>query len=181
MRGRYLWVGLAPLAAMLAIGTFAQTPVGIGAVVITKLSTPVYPLIARLAHVYGEVDVTVGIRRDGSVDSAVVNSGPRLLWDAALESARRSQFECRQCSQAVTPYLLTYTFQLGPPEVCAEGVVKTNSTTDDNETYPQVVRSQNHITVTDRAFGTCDLAAETPRKVRSIKCLFLWKCGYRSN
>jgi len=156
----------------------AQTPTGTkGGVVIAKLSAPIYPMIARTAHIFGEVHLTLGIQRDGSIESATVTSGPPLLRQAALNSARGSQYDCRGCSAAVTEYSLVYKFQLGPDPGC-EVTKKTLQASGKEQSYPQVIQSENHVTVIDRPVELCDPAAEIG-KVRSVKCLFLWKCGYR--
>jgi TonB family protein len=106
-------------------------------VTLTKLSPPVYPPLCRQARIMGDVKIQVKIRRDGSVDSAAVISGHRLLQEAALDSARKSKFECRGC-EAITTYSLIYTFGF-------------------------------------REDGSdCSV-----RRLRSAKCLYLWKCGPR--
>src|SRR6202043_2736512 len=64
------------------------------AVVISKLIAPVYPTIARTAHVAGDVELMLEVRQDGSIESAAVTSGSPLLQRAALTSAYLSQFEC---------------------------------------------------------------------------------------
>lgn len=60
----------------------AQSPTVTGtpdnAVVLTKLSPPVYP-IALTARIKGDIELLLDIRRDGSVESATVISGPPLL------------------------------------------------------------------------------------------------------
>jgi outer membrane biosynthesis protein TonB len=47
---------------------------------------------------FGDVKLDLSIHRDGSVESADVVSGHAMLKQAALEGARRSQFECRGCN-----------------------------------------------------------------------------------
>jgi len=81
-------------------------------VVLAKLSSPVYPPLARQAQITGDVKIQVWIWRNGSVASADVVSGHPMLKLAALASAQKSTFECHGCSQELTPYSLTYTFGL---------------------------------------------------------------------
>jgi len=81
-----------------------------GTVVLTKLSPPVYPPLARQARISGDVIVRVVIRPDGSVESAEVLEGHPMLKQAAVDSARKSQYECHECSESGSSYLLTYTF-----------------------------------------------------------------------
>ena len=88
----------------------AQTPQP--EVILTKLSPPVYPPLARQARIAGEVRVEVSIRKDGTLAPARLLSGHPMLAPAALESAKQSTFECRTCVEPLTTYLLTYTFEL---------------------------------------------------------------------
>jgi TonB family protein len=112
-------------ACLFAVATNSQaqdTAAGRGpesGVVLTKLSPPVYPPLARQARITGDVKIQIGIRRDGSVASADVISGPSMLKQAALESAQKSTFECEGwssgvfvvgCRDAVAPFTLIYTF-----------------------------------------------------------------------
>jgi Gram-negative bacterial TonB protein C-terminal len=137
-----------------------------GDVVVTKLSPPTYPQLVRVAHIVGDVTVTLGIRQDGTIESSNATSGPPMLYKAALQSAQQSQFECRNCSDAITSYTLVYTFKLNDQPCC--------SPTADLH----VTQSENHVTAIDNAICFCDPAAG-PWKVRSAKCLYLWKCGIR--
>jgi TonB family protein len=136
-------------------------------VVLTKLSPVVFPQLARMANIVGEVKVEMGIRKDGSVASAEFVSGHVMLKQAALESAQKSQFECRGCSEAVTPYLLTYTFEIKDDGNCCDAQSRT----------PEVTRSQAQITIVSAQICICDPASTTTKKIRSAKCLYLWKCG----
>ncbi|HEY3971374.1 MAG TPA: energy transducer TonB [Candidatus Sulfotelmatobacter sp.] len=79
-------------------------------VVMTRLFPPVYPPLARQARVVGDVRIQLTIGTDGSVESAEVVSGHPMLKQAALDSAQKSQFECRRCTDSGMSYSLTYTF-----------------------------------------------------------------------
>jgi TonB family protein len=57
-------------------------------VFLAKLHDPVYPPIARTARIYGDIHLTLQIRKDGTIQSVEVVSGPPLLQHAALESAQ---------------------------------------------------------------------------------------------
>jgi len=140
-------------------------------VVLTTLSEPTYPPVANAAHITGDVDLMLTIRRDGSVESTVVVSGHPVLKQAALDSAQRSQFECRGCGEAVTAYAFKYKFQItsrGYPKDCY----------DPNEKQPsaEVDLSRHQVTVSAWVRGICDPAV---LRVRSAKCLYLWRCGTR--
>jgi TonB family protein len=141
---------------------------------LSKLSPPAYPPMARIARVLGQVEIAVKIREDGTVDSAtVVMSASPLLNEAALSSARQSQFDCAHCDQATPPYVLTYNFEIATRD----------PTKDCNEAEPtpppaQVDASKHQVTVSTLPMFTCDPSAEFI-KVRSAKCLYLWKCSVR--
>jgi TonB family protein len=108
-------------------------------VLLTKLFPPAYPPLSRGARITGDVKVRLGIRRDGSIASQEVISGHPMLNLAAMESAQKSVFECRRCSEEVTVYSLTYTFAL-----------------------------RDHV--------DCSV-----RRLHSVKCLYLWRCGAWQN
>ena len=102
------------LALLIAQCVWAQTASSTepaqSAAVLTKLSPPVYPPLARQAAISGDVVVQLSIAQDGSVKSAQLFSGNPMLAPAALESARKSQFECAKCNEPLTSYVLTYTY-----------------------------------------------------------------------
>ena len=77
-----------------------------------SVGNPGYPPLALLANITGEVVLSLEIQKDGGVESAVVVSGHPMLAKAALESARKSRFACTACAKEVTPYLVTYSYQL---------------------------------------------------------------------
>jgi TonB family protein len=78
-------------------------------VILTKLSPPVYPPLARQARITGDVKIQLAIRQDGSIESVLLLSGHPMLAPAALENARQSQYQCNGCT-GETEYVLTYTF-----------------------------------------------------------------------
>jgi Gram-negative bacterial TonB protein C-terminal len=155
----------------------AQSPTATGtqenAAVLTKLSPPVYPPIALTAHITGDIELLLNIRKDGSVVSASVIDGPPLLQQAALSSAKQSQFQCLRCTEELTSYRLFYAFRIdNSPDACSapDACKYPASPTHD----PEVTQSDNHITLTNPSPGCiCDYV----KKVRSVKCLYLWKCG----
>jgi TonB family protein len=146
-------------------------------VVITKLFQPVYPPLAKQTRITGDVELTLEVKADGSVESAIVVSGHPLLKQAAVDSALHSQFACKNCGEGVRSLKMLYSFQLGPTSYCTEGPPTANSD-EKQETYPRVTVSLNHVSIIDQPVGTCDLAfIATEKKVRSAKCLYLWRCG----
>lgn len=145
-------------------------------VVLTKLFQPIYPPLARQTHIMGDVEITVNVTNDGSVDSATVVDGPLLLTQAALESAKHSQFDCRNCAEGLRSFQLVYSFHLVPASCAAESEMP--NTGANSKSYPQVLQTQNHVAITDRAAIICDPAIDR-RRVRSAKCLYLWTCGWK--
>jgi TonB family protein len=138
-----------------------------GDVVIVSLFSPDYPKLARSAGVTGDVELKLEIRSDGSVASAIVVNGHPLLKEAALSSALRSRFECRACDNQVIQYLLTYSFQLvaSPDWPCPEAAAQ------------RVSQTQNHVIVTAEPVAMHINFANV--RVRSAKCIYLWKCDSR--
>lgn len=150
-----------------------------GGVALTRLSPPIYPRIALTARIYGDVDLNLSVRQDGSVESVAVVSGPPLLQRAAVNSAQQSQFECRKCGDGSSSYRLLYTFQLGPSSYCTNRTEESHAT-EQEQPYPRVTQAQNHVTVIDQPVAFCDQEGiVVGMKVRSAKCLYLWKCGLR--
>ncbi len=141
---------------------------------LVKLTDPVYPRLARVARITGTVDVEVRVRQDGTIESTNVLSGHPMLRESALDSAQKSQFECRGCD-VVSPYRLAYTFRLVPPDL-----TKDCKWTDEelNAHSVEADAGRGRVTVTAVAMYTCDPAVQL-RRVRSLKCLYLWRCGVR--
>jgi protein TonB len=54
---------------------------------------PVYPGIAKAAHVEGSVVVEAVISRQGTIESLHVVSGPQMLQNAALEAIRAARYQ----------------------------------------------------------------------------------------
>jgi TonB family protein len=174
MKRAFISAGVLFLFASFSItgaeNTFAQTRPGeetlVTGAVLTKLSPPIYPPLALQARISGAVRVEVSIRMDGSIESARLVDGHAILKDSALDSARKSLFECRNCVEPLTPYLLTYTFEMKDNGDCCNAM---NRAVD-------VSHSQGHIVIVAPAQCICDPAVAS-RRFRSAKCLYLWKCG----
>lgn len=151
----------------------AESGVRKSEVVLSKLSPPIYPRLAQQARITGTVEIELRIRQDGTIDSAQIISGHPMLRDAALESARQSLFECKECAQAITSYTLAYRFTIiprDPPKTCDE---------PEQAPPPAEMDTMKHeVIVSAWQMWTCDPSVELIR-VRSAKCLYLWKCGVR--
>jgi TonB family protein len=177
---RYALAGVALLSCV--IGTsWAQdasdSNQALEGAVITKLTPLIYPPLARQTRITGNVELRLEVRKDGSVASAVVVSGHPLLRQKALENEQQSQFACNDCSsEDVRSYRLVYTFELGPTSHCTDEPNKSSASPE--QSYPRLTQSQGHVTLVDQPVGTCDLAGTIKySKVRSAKCLYLWKCA----
>jgi hypothetical protein len=142
-------------------------------VILTKLGTVAYPLIAKTAHIEGDVTIEVSIRQDGSIESATAIDGPALLYRVALTSAQQSQFECRNCSD-VTLYRMVYSFHLVYPKLSSEEQNECFKTYKAQIT-PKIVLAGNHVVFTDagEVYVDCVISFH----VRSWKCFYLWRCG----
>jgi len=150
-------------------------------VVLTVLSRPTYPPLARQARISGDVELMLRIRQDGSIESAVVVSGHPLLAQSAIDSAQHSRFECRICSETLTSLRFVYTFQLIAPETCCGAKEDGTEKNESSDQIPRVTQSLNRVTLLARAGPVCicDPGPDVKYKVRSAKCLYLWRCGTR--
>ena len=150
-------------------------------VVLKSLVPPLYPSTAIAQGIDGDVRLKVSVRADGSVESVTAIDGNRILIQAAVESAKQSQFECKGCA-GLTETSLTYSFKRpqSPPDpcCCTEGHESSNKPTT------EVSEPEGHITITHAPLCVCPDAcalnwAREHSTFRSAKCLYLWKCGTR--
>src|ERR1700690_2232351 len=148
-----------------------------GEIVLTKLDGVAYPRDARNAAIQGKVQLRLQFKSDGTIESVnVVHADHVMLVEAAIGSARASHFECRNCVGTVPAYSLTYEFQIvasDPEQYCK---------TPDKPPLPTLDASLHKVAVFANEVWTCDPAAvirHTYTRVRSAKCLYLWKCGLR--
>lgn len=147
-----------------------------GTVVLTKLSPPVFPRNAWLAHMAGDVELWVTVGHDGVLRSVELFSGGPVLIPAAMASAKQSEFECRGCGDHEQSYLLTYSFRIKGD--CPDYGPNCKGAVQDDK--PQIEHSAAHVSITVRPVCTCDpVVAITKVKVYSARCLYLWKCGWR--
>jgi TonB family protein len=146
-------------------------------VVLTNLAPPVYPPIAKQARISGDVELSIEVQQNGSVASATLIKGHPLLAQAAIDSAKHSKFDCRNCPGNGPTSRLLYSFELGPTSYCAQNSKPSNQRVEE-QPYPRISQVDAHITIVDRPVGTCDMPGVVgDAKVRSLKCLYLWKCG----
>ena len=77
------------------------------------LPQPIYPGEARKTHVTGQVKVRVVVAETGKVMSADIVSGPKPLWLAAIEAARKARFNPTLIGDTAVKItgILTYDFK----------------------------------------------------------------------
>jgi TonB family protein len=169
------WVLIASLVSpAIGLAQASGTSDSTTGVSVTKLAQPVYPRLAQQAHITGTVNIEVRVARNGTVQSATVISGHPMLRDSALRSARQSQFECERCSAEVSSYSLAYEFRLVAPDLTKDCTKWTDE--ELNAHSVEFDSAHGRVTVSAMEVWTCDPAVQL-RKVRSAKCLYLWRCG----
>jgi TonB family protein len=133
------------------------------------VANPSYPPLASQARISGDVVLRLGIRKDGTVESVDVVSGHAMLVKAAVESARQSQFTCTACTEPVTSYLVTYSYQLASSSDSPDWPC--------SESHQHTTLSPNMVTVAEEPHMVHPYFVSV--KARSPKCLYLWRCGSR--
>ena len=134
-----------------------------------------YPPLARQTRITGDVELTLDVAPNGSVRYVTVVKGHPVLTMAAVDSARSSRFDCKMCGEGTNAYKITYTFQLSDSQGCC--IATANASPEQNDVPARGVKqSGNHVTVFDQPVCMCDPAFEIGRR-RSIRCLYLWRCG----
>lgn len=145
-------------------------------IVLSKLFPPAYPFLARQALLAGTVKLQLSIRKDRTLADVTALSGPSLLKEAAIESAEKSQFDCRQCGKAIATYILSYKFEL-PGQLSETGDKCSKNPLHDD---PEVTYSDGQVTVVPPKWCLSGFACPSPQRVRAAKCLYLWKCEIRT-
>jgi Gram-negative bacterial TonB protein C-terminal len=170
-------VFIVALLAAPCLTVSAQTLSGTaaGQVVLADLSTPTYPPVARQANITGDETVLVTVKPDVTVESAVVESGhPMLvLRQAAMDSASQSRFQCHNCKEQMA-YRLVYAFKIVQGANCCDA----RAVAPKVEHHPDGP-AQSHVDIEAEQVCICDPAAVMTKKIRSPKCLYLWKCSSR--
>jgi TonB family protein len=153
------------------------------AIILGKLPAPIYPPLARTARVIGDVQINLSINADGTIKSATIATGHPLLVQAALDSVKQSRFDCRGCIEGSSnSEIVTYSFRMSAREpdpcCCSSGKPQPDS-------LLQVSKSGDHIVLTGPPGCICPdectrASALKHAQFRSVKCLFLWKCGFHN-
>jgi|SRR5579862_271943 len=142
--------------------------------ILVKVAPLVYPPLARQTRIEGDVVIYVEVAPNGAVETSKVISGHPLLAETALGSSNLSQYECRNCPAEGWHGTFTYDFKLDPTD-CVE------TTKDKPEQTTRMTQTGNHVMVSDWPRGFCAKpipgTGASPQKIRSIRCLYLWRCG----
>ena len=165
------------------IGALAQQPASTaphldapkGNAILVNLSQPIYPPLAHQANIHGEGRVAVMVYPDGKTD-VTVESGHPMLKQAALDSAKQSRFECRNCDAAVS-YQLLYSFRLIRGSDCCSAISVPARVALEPGSSDATGPRQTHINITTEEICLCDPDVQLTKKSRSLKCLYLWKCS----
>jgi len=88
---------------------------GVSAGLLVQPIRPVYPGIAKAAHMEGAVVIEAIISKSGQIESAHVISGPAMLQSAALEAVRAARYSPYRLNGEATEVETTITinFRLG--------------------------------------------------------------------
>jgi TonB family protein len=100
------------MAEVVMLSAFAQDPPPAPSLRAINLRAPEYPPIAVAARVSGEVDLKITLLDDGTLGTVEVESGPQMLRQAAVESAKGSKFPPATKERASESYALIYRFVL---------------------------------------------------------------------
>lgn len=117
---------------------------------------PIYPQMARIAHIQGEVWIEIELSPAGEIVAMRTPTGHPLLVAAAVESLILSKLVCESCGDKNAMFTVLYRFTMPEtprPATCEEG---------------------NPVAcLAGRQAAT--------RRTRSARCLYLWKCGWSAS
>jgi TonB family protein len=120
-----------------------------------KRTEPVYPQMARIAHIQGEVLIELELDPQGTVVGLRPVSGHPILIQAASESLRASKFTCEDCGEENGVFSVVIRFKMAdPPKLVSQPSLASN------EGSPAGARAQI-----------------STRRRRSARCLYLWRCA----
>jgi len=98
------------LGVLMVTGTAAQEP----SLRWEEFHEPVYPQMARIAHISGRVVLEVTLQPDNSVTIQDVSGHPILVL-AARDSIQKSKLSCENCGQEPHTFSVTYEFKIIDP------------------------------------------------------------------
>jgi hypothetical protein len=62
---------------------------------------PLYPPIAKVAHVHGTIDFHLSVGDDGAAKDATMDSGPKMLWQATTDAIAKWKFSADDSGKVV--------------------------------------------------------------------------------
>jgi hypothetical protein len=139
------------------------------------IGLPIYPPLAIQANITGRVEAEFTIAQDGSVTTFRILSGPPLLLQSVTDSYSKSRFTCEGCQRAEYTYRVTYDFVL-PPDRFAKACAYIAKTGKEPDMPCSAQDKPDHVTVRPK-HAVCVAADPAAPRVRSARCLWLWKCG----
>lgn len=71
---------------------------------------PIYPPIANVAHISGDVRLALNVAADGTITNVKVVSGPLMLVQSAKDAIIKWRFHCDDCNYGAS---FTHEFVLG--------------------------------------------------------------------
>ena len=142
---------------------------------LVHLEIPVYLPLAIQANVSGAVEMELTITQDGTVKSSKALSGHPLLARAVTDSLGEARFACESCGPEPHTYVVTYEFVL-PADRFAKECAEESKTGKEPAMPPSTLDSPYHVTVRASHPG-CLIRDPAALWVRSVRCLWLWKCA----
>ena len=130
---------------------------------------PLYPRNAQIAHIQGPVTIKFELSTDSDLKVLNVEGHP-LLRAAALESLTGSKLRCENCGDQTKLFSVVYEFRVAERN-CDDPLI--------NAVHEPTLESANHVSVIAEPICTSDPTIRISRlRVRSIRCLYLWRCGF---
>ena len=134
---------------------------------------PLYPQMAKLAHIQGEVEMEIELGSDGMIVALRPVSGYAILAQAAKESIEKSKLICEHCNEKNGIFVVAYEFKF-PDSSSKVRCVEPREGKD-----PAVLDSNSHVTITANPLCVRVDNVDPARKVHSKRCLYLWRCASR--
>lgn len=78
------------------------------------LSEPIYPQMARIAHIFGPVTMEITIQPNGEFAVSKA-TGPPILVQAAKDSIQKSKLKCEGCGDKEHTFPIVYQFKIEDP------------------------------------------------------------------
>lgn len=153
------------MAVFVAGQSLAQAPV----LVWDDFHPPAYPRSAQIVHIMGPVTVEFTLEPNNAV-AIKKSTGHPLLVPAADETIKTSKLHCVNCADGVATFAVVFNFTFAEHD-CDEA--------EENPPSSARLESSTRVSLIAEPVCTSDPRVVTTRryrKVRSIQCLYLWRC-----